>query len=138
MDNMNNLPYDLEKEEVVKSELLELYNIIDWIDFVLVIAVIVYIGNAARGVGAGISYAIQEPGFAFYNLFDLPPSIIGLLLTAASLIVCIAAIIVARLIHKKGAHRSRVRLFVRYLAWGIWIPIDLYFLGWYAVGLIRQ
>ena len=122
---MNNetKPFDFEKEEMVKSDLLALYNVIDWIDFALVFAIIFYVSNAMREVE---------------SIFDLPPSVIGLLLTVASLIVSVAAIIVARLIHKKGAHRSRVRLVVRYLVWGIWIPIDLYFLGWYAVGLIRQ
>jgi len=123
MNNTNNLPFDIEKEEIVKSDLLALYNVIDWIDFALVFAIIFYVSNAMREVE---------------SIFDLPPSVIGLLLTVASLAVSIAAIIVARLIHKKGAHRSRVRLIVRYLVWGIWIPIDLYFLGWYAIGLIRQ
>ena len=118
---MRNETNAVEKEELVKSELLELYNIIDWIDFGLVFAIIFYVSNAARGAE---------------SIFHLPPSMIGLLLCVVSLAVSIGAIIVSRLIHKKGANRSRVRLIVRYIVWGVWIPVDLYFIVVYAAGLI--
>ena len=138
---MDNDAKAIEKEEIVKSELLELYNIIDWIDFGLVIAIIFYVGNAAREAGFTLEYitnAAQEAEYIFFNIFNLPPSIVGLLLCVASLIVSVGAIIVSRLIHKKGANKSRVRLIVRYIVWGIWIPVDLYFLVVYAVGLAGQ
>jgi len=131
---MDNEFMALEKEEVVKSDLLALYNIIDWIDFGLVFAIIFYVSRALRDIGFTFDSMIsQNAGFIFY---DLPPSIVGLLLCVASLIVSISAIIVSRLIHKTGAHRSRVRLIGRYIMWGIWIPVDIYFLIVYAVGLI--
>ena len=141
MDNQTweNENMKAEKEEIVKSELLELYNVIEWLDFGLVIAIILYVGNAARSAGFTLDYVVsaaQTADFVFFNIFNLPPSIIGLLLCVASLIVSVGAIIVSRLIHKKGANKSRVRLIVRYIVWGIWIPVDLYFLIVYAVGLM--
>ncbi|MCL2361434.1 MAG: hypothetical protein FWC73_06445 [Defluviitaleaceae bacterium] len=142
---MNNDVFTVEQEENEKSDLLQLYNIIDWIDFGLVFAIIFYVGNAFRDTA--FTYAFRDTDFVFYsigdlvqssgvNIFDLPPSMLGLLLCVASLVVSISAIIVSRLIHKTGAHRSRVRLIGRYIMWGIWIPIDIYFLVVYAVGLI--
>jgi len=120
---MNHDAMETEREEIVKSELLQLYNIIDWIDFGLVFAIIFYVSRAARDAE---------------SIFELPPSMTGLLLCVASLGVSVCAIIVSRLIHKKGVNKSRIRLIVRYIVWGIWIPVDLYFLFVYAVGLIRQ
>ena len=120
---MYNDSNQFEREETVKSELLQLYNVIDWIDFGLVIAIIYYVSTAAREAE---------------SMLHLPPSFVGLLLCLVSLAVSGSAIAVARLIHKKGANKSRVRLIVRYIVWGVWIPIDLYFIFVYAVGLIRQ
>ena len=119
---MNYQTIEQEKQEIVKTELLELYNVIDWIDFALVIAIIAYVATATQNAE---------------SIFHIPPSFIGLLLCIASLVVSVAAIAVARQIHKKGANKSRVRLIVRYIAWGIWIPVDLYFLFYYAVGLAQ-
>lgn len=120
---MNYDPQESMKDESIKSELLALYNIIDWIDFALVFAIIFYVSSAMREAE---------------SLIDFPPSVIGLLLCLASLVVSVSAIIVSRLIHKKGANKSRVRLIGRYIIWGIWIPVDLYFLFVYAVGLIGR
>jgi len=126
-----------EREEMHKSNLLWLYNIIDWIDFGLVFAIIFYVGRTFRAVGFPFEYLIeniaQNAGLIF---IEFPPSVVGLLLCVASLVVSISAIIVSRLIHRSGAHRSRLRLIGRYIMWGIWIPIDIYFLVVYAIGLI--
>ena len=140
---MNNDPWAAEREEIVKSDLLTLYNIIDWIDFGLVFAIIFYVANAARDAGSGLQNIFYPGNGAIeteqiLNVFSLPPSVIGLLLCVASLAVSVSAIIVSRLIHKKGANKSRLRLIVRYIVWGVWIPIDLYFIVVYAVGLLGQ
>ena len=118
---MNNQHDNLEMQEIERSELLRLYNIIDWIDFGLVIAIVAYVSNAARDAE---------------SLFELPPSVVGLLLCVVSLCVSVSAVIVSRLIHKKGANRSRIRLIVRYIVWGVWIPVDIYFIFVYAAGLL--
>jgi len=137
---MHNDATNFEREETVKSELLVLYNIIDWVDFGLVFAIIFYVGYAMQGTDFAYGFTnIFDTGSVSWSdfMFALPPSVIGLLLCVASLVVSASAIIVSRLIYKKGAHRSRIRLISRYIVWGIWIPIDLYFIYFYATGLLR-
>jgi len=120
--------YEYEREASVTSGLLTLYNVIDWIDFGLVIAIILYVGNAAQG--------IDSASFAD-SMFELPPSVVGLLLCVVSLVVSVSAVIVSRMIYKQGANRSMLRLIGRYIIWGIWIPVDIYFIYVYAAGLLR-
>jgi len=134
---MNNDTSLYNNDEQSKSELLTLYNIIDWVDFGLVFAIIFYVSRTFSDMGFTMDYLIntsRDVGFIFY---DFPPSVLGLLLCVASLIVSVSAIIVSRLIHKTGAHRSRLRLIGRYIIWGIWIPVDIYFIFVYAIGLAR-
>ncbi|MCL2847147.1 MAG: hypothetical protein FWE13_00135 [Firmicutes bacterium] len=90
-----------------KHELLRLYNLIDWIDFGLIIAIIVYWVNPER----------------FYRIPN-----IGLILCFISLGVSLSALIASTLIYRRGVNKSKIRLTIRYIIWGIWIPIDIFFI----------
>jgi len=93
------------KEQTEKPQLVKIYNIIDWIDFGLIILIIAYITNP--------------------DTFGIFPHM-GLLICFISLGVSVSAIIIATKIYRKGINISKVRLIVRYIIWGIWIPIDLF------------
>ena len=87
----------------------KLYNIIDWIDFGLIIAIVVY--------------------WVRPQTFDFFPNIaLGLIFGFTSLAVSIAGIIVSTLLYKHKINKSKVRLIIRYIIWGIWIPLDIWFI----------
>ncbi|MCL2370970.1 MAG: hypothetical protein FWC80_07075 [Firmicutes bacterium] len=94
-----------EPDKKEKPELLKIYNIIDWIDFGLIILIVAYIINP--------------------DTFGVFPHM-GLLLCLISLCLSVSAVIVATLIVKKGINKSKIRLIIRYIIWGIWIPVDLF------------
>ena len=88
-----------------KPLLLQAYNIIDWIDFGLIILIIAYF---IRPETVGI----------FPHM--------GLLICLISLGVSVSAVTVATLIHLRGLNKSKIRLIIRYIIWGVWIPIDCF------------
>jgi len=96
-----------EQAQPEPHRLTKLYNIIDWIDFALIIAVVVYWVNPDR----------------FYRVPN-----IGLIFGFVSLIVCISAVITAVMLYRKGINKSKIRLIIRFIIWGIWIPIDIFFI----------
>lgn len=104
--------YNIKENET--KDLLSLYNTIDWIDFGLVIAIIAYFTSG--------SYA-NSP-------------LIGLALTLVSLGVSLSAIVVSNALRKRMAISS-LRLIIRYIVWGIWIPIDLALIVYYFLQVIR-
>ena len=93
------------------KELKSFYNTIDWIDFALVVLIIFYIGSGNAS------------------------PLLGLLLCIVSLFVSLAALLVSRVMQRKG-EVSKVRLIVRYVVWGIWIPVDIAFIVWYLLRII--
>jgi len=115
------------------TSLLTLYNVIDWIDFILVFIIIIYIGISP--------IAIDFYNLAYLNMADIwytivnNLSVVDLLLCLASLIVTIAAITTAILIYKKGLNKNPLRLILRFIVWGVWIPIDLYLIFMATQGL---
>jgi len=106
------------------TSLLTLYNIIDWIDFLLVFVIIAYIGVSPI-VTDFYDWAYLDMAEIWYTIIN-NLTVIDLLLCTASLIVTIAAIATAILIYKKGLNKNPFRLIARFIVWGVWIPIDLY------------
>ena len=108
------------------SGLKTLYELVSWADFGLVIAVLAYMSGP---MGADIlpvitigTDTLPDSTYLFEMLHHA-----GVLLTLLSLLVTIAAIVIARLLRKQG-EITRTRWVVRCITWGIWIPIDLAFL----------
>ncbi|MCL2571610.1 MAG: hypothetical protein FWE11_04325 [Defluviitaleaceae bacterium] len=133
---MNYIPEPIvyNEAEAEKSRLLSLYNIIDWIDFGLIFAIIAYSAVSFQELGEGLE--LFESGWLVY-LLDFPPSVIGLLLCLASLVVSVSAIATAIMIQRKGANKSKLRLFSRFIVWGVWIPVDIYLIFITIAGLVR-
>jgi|GEM_PF-1591578 len=112
----HNESLNLEENQTADSPphiLTKIYNIIDWIDVLFVIAVVVYWVNPDRFI-------------------SIPN--IGLILGFLSLAICISAVVVAILIFKKGINKSKIRLIVRFIIWGVWIPLDIIFIAQFFVG----
>jgi len=97
-----------------RPRLVKIYNIIDWIDFGLIIFI--------------IAYMVNPDTFGFFPH-------VGLLIGIVSLAVSVSAIVVATKIFRQGLNVSKVRLIIRYIVWGIWIPIDLFFIGSILLGM---
>ena len=87
-----------------RPPLLRAYNIIDWVDFLLIAAIVMYFVNP--------------------DLFDFFPHM-GLLFAIASLAVSVTAVVIATKIYRQGLNMSKIRLIVRYIIWGFWIPFDI-------------
>jgi len=98
-----------------KPLLLQAYNIIDWVDFGLILLIIAYF---IRPETVGI----------FPHM--------GLLICLISLGVSVSAVTVATLIHLRGLNKSKIRLIVRYIIWGVWIPVDLFLIGRFLFNLL--
>ena len=95
------------------EDLKKLFNTVDWIDFGLVFAVIGYMATGLYG--------------------NTP--LLGIVLCLASLGACISAILISRVLRKKGAI-TKTRMRVRYVVWGIWIPLDIAFIGYYILNIM--
>ena len=103
-------------ESKPRHPLVIAYNVIDWIDFALVIAIIIYWINPNR-------------------FYPLPLAFVGILLGFVSLGVSISAIAVSSRAYIKKVGISKGRLIARCIFWGIWIPIDIVFLA-FAFGAL--
>jgi len=129
MDNT----WENEYKEARRSRLLAIYNIIDWLDFALIFLIVAYYTNASQATFAMLDMA--NANNLIEALLTFTPSATGLLLCLASLAVCVSAIIVAIMIQRSGANKSWLRLIVRFIIWGVWIPMDLYLIYMSLTGL---
>ena len=95
----------------------QLYNMVDWLDFGLVIAIVIYYSRLASNVG-------------LEQIFDLSAehaSPIGIALLLASLAIAITFIYLTVKM-RKLRQVSIARATVRIIWNAIWIPLDAYFL----------
>jgi len=106
--------------------LLTLYNVIDWIDFILIFVIIVYIG-ASQSAIVITDFADVDARYIWNSIVE-NLTVVSLVLCLASLAVSCAAIVTALQIYKKGLNRNPFRLLLRFIAWGVWIPVDLAFI----------
>ena len=113
--------------------LLALYNAIDWIDFILIFVIIGYVGIAPIAVDFADFAAMDWA--TMWDMMVSSLTIVDLLLCTASLIVTIAAIVTATLIYKKGLNKNPFRLVLRFIVWGVWIPVDVYLIVMALQGL---
>ena len=108
--------------------LKQVYNIVDWIDLGLVIAIIIYYSRLISDLLYNHPGGIELNYIQFINLAIENANIIGVLLVAASLIVCITFICLTVKMRKRR-EVGIVRATVRIIWNGIWIPLDVYVLS---------
>ena len=108
--------------------LKQIYNIVDWIDVGLVIAIIIYYSRLMNSVLYDLPDGIELNYMQFMNLAIENANIIGILLVAASLIVCITFVCLTVKMRKRR-EVGIVRATVRIIWNGIWIPLDVYVLS---------
>jgi len=128
---MSNRVDAVEKE---KSFLKKVYDVLEWVDWSLVILSVAY-----------FMYSTPEFTTMLEEMdSDLVSRVIGMLaqfpirgasLYLLSLGVTMSAIFVAVMLKRSGVERSLFRVIWRSTAWGIWILVDLFFLL-SALGLI--
>jgi len=106
------------------TSLLTLYNTLDWIDFLLIFIIIGYVGISQIAIDFH-DWAYWDTANIWYTIVN-NLSLMDLVLCTASLIITIAAIVTAILIYKKGLNRNPFRLIIRFILWGVWVPIDVY------------
>ena len=110
----------------MKSHLKIYYDLVSWADIGLVIAIVLYMAGPAGQDALPVitigTNALPDTTYLFKYLNNA-----GLLLTIISLVVTIAAITIARLLYTQG-ESTHTRWILRCIGWGIWIPIDLFFL----------
>jgi len=106
-------------------DLKKIYNIIDWIDFGLVGAIILYYSRLFSR--ADLS-AITEFDYSTYmRLMVDNATALGVVLLLASLAVCVVFIVLT--INMRRARQISATRAVLRMGWNIiWIPFDLYFL----------
>jgi len=126
-----------------KQRLLRLYSIVGWVDFGLILAIVLYFFNAiARVVGFSnlfdfiralgyepnlVDYWIEEMGTdAIMSAFEIS-GLFAVIINLAWVIVGIFAIFLTITLSKKG-YIGRGRAIFRYVTWGIFLPLDLYYL----------
>jgi len=105
------------------TSLLTLYNIIDWIDFILVFVIIGYVAIAPVTVDF-TDLAYLSASDIWYTVIN-NLTVVDLVLCLISLVVTVSAIVTAILIYKKGLNKNPLRLVARFIIWGVWIPIDI-------------
>jgi len=106
------------------TSLLTLYNTLDWIDFFLIFAIIAYVGISPIAFDF-YDWAYLDISDIWYTIVN-NLTVVDLVLCMASLIVTVSAIVTAILIYKKGLNKNLLRLAVRFIVWGVWVPFDLY------------
>ena len=108
------------------TSLLTLYNIIDWIDFILIFVIVAYVVMSQNTIVID-DLAYLDTRY-IWNSITENLTIVSLVLCLVSLAVSGAAITTALQIYKKGLNKNPVRLVSRFIVWGVWIPIDLAFI----------
>ena len=121
MQIYNKAPGDDNRKD---TSLLTLYNALDWIDFLLIFVIIAYVGISPIAFDF-YDWAYLDMSDIWYTIVN-NLTIVDLLLCTASLIVTVAAIVTAILIYKKGLNKNPLRLALRFIVWGVWVPFDLY------------
>jgi len=96
-----------------KEQLEKFYNMIDWLDVGLVIAII----------------------FRWNSQAELPLADIALGLV--SMVLCFSAFVVSRMLYNRG-WISKGRFIVRLFWWPIWIPVDLIFIVLSVISLFNN
>jgi len=126
-----------------KKRLLRLYDVVGWVDFGLIIAIVLYFFNAiARVVGFSnlfdfikalgdepnlVDYWIEEMGTdAIMSAFEMS-GLFGVIINLTWVIVGTFAIVLTVRLHKKG-YIGRFKAIFRYVTWGIFLPLDLFYL----------
>lgn len=116
--------------------LKQLYNIVDWIDVGLVIAVILYYGNLTRGLQQELVYDLMNGDLMSSAAFDYTQFLTliienakptGIALLVASLLVCTSFIVLTVMMRKRG-EIGIIRAAGRIIWNMIWMPLDLYIL----------
>ena len=109
------------------TNLKQIYNLVDWIDFGLVIAVVIYYGRLVNNLQVDFTTALELDYAVFVDLIVENAGSAGIALLAASLAVCTTFICLTIMMRKKreiGIARATARII-----WNlIWIPLDCYFL----------
>ena len=120
-------PSDSMENTVKGQELKQIYNIVDWIDFGLVFAVIVYYTRLVNNLQDGLLVGTQFDFAQFMTLAIENANFIGIALLAASLAVCVTFICLTIKMWRRrdiGIVRATARII-----WNmIWIPLDVYVL----------
>ena len=111
-----------------QSALLRRYNIIDWIDFGLVFLIGLYYFRMFQDMEVTPDNIVE--------VINTPISLVGFILCLASLFVCIFAVNTAIKVWRSGANSSKIRLTLRLVLWGFWIPFDLLIIVTTLGGLI--
>ena len=126
---MNNLIKDGREEKETKSMLAKIYDVIDWLDFSMIILVVAYVVMTTPEAAA----TFDPEWILWLNIFFDHFPLWGVQLYLFSFIVCLSAIVISIMLRKVGSI-SKLRLIFRVVIWSVWIPIDLYFLllaiGW--------
>ena len=117
--------YSIEEQ----AALLRRYNIIDWLDFGLVVLIGLYYFRMFQE-------DMEVTPDNIVEVINTPISLVGFILCLASLFVCISAVITAIKVWRSGANSSKVRLTIRLVLWGFWIPFDLLIIVTTLGGLI--
>ena len=136
--------------ETEKKQLTRLYNIVDWIDFGIIVTIILtFIYAVMLGVGYSnpiefiqatnynpnlvddFIYTFGEEEFLSFIMYIMGSfGILNLILYLVSLTVGVVAIFLTVKLRKKG-FIGRFRTVVRFIVWGVFIPIDL--MGLYSI-----
>jgi len=109
------------------NHLQQIYNIVDWIDFGLVFAVIFYYGRLINSVQYQLPAGVVLDYAQIISLAVEHANLMGIALLVASLAVCIIFICLTVKMRRKrqiGIIRAAGRIIWN----GIWIPLDAYFL----------
>jgi len=113
--------------EPEQINLKKIYNIVDWIDVGLVIAIIAYYSNLMSNLQHELTDITEWNYAQFLSLSIEHATLTGIALLLASLAICVVFIC---LTVKMRAKRQIgiVRATARIIWNGIWIPLDAYFL----------
>jgi len=108
-------------------KLQQIYNVVDWLDLGLVVAIILYYVRLVNRLQYNFLATETLDYSKIINLIRENTNLTGIVLLVASLIICVVFIcltIKMRKTRQIGVVRTTARLIWN----GIWIPFDLYFL----------
>jgi len=114
---------DGREEKEVKSTLAKVYDVIDLLDFSMVVLVVAYVVSTTPEIAEGIN----AEWIQWLNIFFDHFAVTGLPLYLFSLGVCVSAVVVSIMLRKEGSI-GKLRFVFRFVIWAAWIPIDLFFI----------
>lgn len=115
------------KHPTESDNLKKIYNIVDWIDLGLVVAIIIYYTRLINSAQHELSAEMELDYAQIMNLVTENVNLMGILLLVVSLAVCITFIYLTIKMRKRR-QIGVVRTIARIVWNGIWIPLDIYFL----------